>query len=244
MHLQPCFADEGIEHFNCVTQVSLLLKVCASAEAFLSAALLFCFSPWWPKQDTCGSVASFLRSAASGSGLPRDLDDVTIPDFSDVSCFALAGGQGCDVGSVPAPSACVLLLFLWFLPFCAFQSWCYSLCRRLICVWTCQGFVFGRLFLISDVTDEVWRLNFGGFFSFYSERGFMPHASIVCLLFHIWRNFSVSMLANQEQFQLSLPVSWIWDLPPLHWVFMLWLYFNVSTGGGQRLPGEGERLYF
>ncbi|XP_074514565.1 leucine-rich repeat flightless-interacting protein 2 isoform X21 [Sebastes fasciatus] len=34
--------------------------------------------------DNCGSVASFLRSAASSSGLPRDLDDVTIPDFSDV----------------------------------------------------------------------------------------------------------------------------------------------------------------
>ncbi|XP_029967548.1 leucine-rich repeat flightless-interacting protein 2 isoform X2 [Salarias fasciatus] len=30
------------------------------------------------------SMASFLRSAASSSGLPRDLDDVTIPDFSDV----------------------------------------------------------------------------------------------------------------------------------------------------------------
>lgn len=36
-------------------------------------------------QDNCGSVASFLRSAASSSGLPRDLDDVTIPDFPDVS---------------------------------------------------------------------------------------------------------------------------------------------------------------
>ncbi|XP_042350276.1 leucine-rich repeat flightless-interacting protein 2 isoform X17 [Plectropomus leopardus] len=34
--------------------------------------------------DNCGSVASFLRSTASSSGLPRDLDDVTIPDFSDV----------------------------------------------------------------------------------------------------------------------------------------------------------------
>ncbi|XP_038575545.1 leucine-rich repeat flightless-interacting protein 2 isoform X19 [Micropterus salmoides] len=34
--------------------------------------------------DNCSSVASFLRSAASSSGLPRDLDDVTIPDFSDV----------------------------------------------------------------------------------------------------------------------------------------------------------------
>ncbi|XP_070693626.1 leucine-rich repeat flightless-interacting protein 2 isoform X9 [Pempheris klunzingeri] len=47
--------------------------------------------------DNCGSVASFLRSAASSSGLPRDLDDVTIPDFSDVSRFAPAGGRGCDV---------------------------------------------------------------------------------------------------------------------------------------------------
>lgn len=36
-------------------------------------------------QDNCGSVASYLRSAASSSGLPRDLDDVTIPDFPDVS---------------------------------------------------------------------------------------------------------------------------------------------------------------
>ncbi|XP_035812324.2 leucine-rich repeat flightless-interacting protein 2 isoform X15 [Amphiprion ocellaris] len=34
--------------------------------------------------DNCSSVASFLRSAASSSALPRDLDDVTIPDFSDV----------------------------------------------------------------------------------------------------------------------------------------------------------------
>ncbi|XP_037644861.1 leucine-rich repeat flightless-interacting protein 2 isoform X19 [Sebastes umbrosus] len=47
--------------------------------------------------DNCGSVASFLRSAASSSGLPRDLDDVTIPDFSDVSRFAPAGRRGCDV---------------------------------------------------------------------------------------------------------------------------------------------------
>lgn len=39
-------------------------------------------------QDNCGSVASFLRSAASSSGLTQDLDDVTIPDFSDVSRFA------------------------------------------------------------------------------------------------------------------------------------------------------------
>ncbi|XP_040913894.1 titin isoform X6 [Toxotes jaculatrix] len=47
--------------------------------------------------DNCGSVASFLRSAASSSGLPRDLDDVTIPDFSDVSRFAPAGARSCDV---------------------------------------------------------------------------------------------------------------------------------------------------
>lgn len=152
MHLHSRFADESFQHFNYVTQVSFFLNFCTSAEAFRSP-LLFCFSPWWPKQDNCGSVASFLRSAASGSGLPRDLDDVTIPDFSDVSCFALAGGQGCDVGSAPAPSACVLLLFLWFLPFCALLSWCYSLCRRLSCVWMSQGFVFECLFLISDVPD-------------------------------------------------------------------------------------------
>lgn len=86
------------------------------------------FLPLVAKQDNCGSVASFLRSAASGSGLPRDLDDVTIPDFPDVSCFALAGGQGCDVGSAPAPSACIWLLFLWFLPFFALESWFHS-CR-------------------------------------------------------------------------------------------------------------------
>ncbi|XP_033842910.1 leucine-rich repeat flightless-interacting protein 2 isoform X12 [Periophthalmus magnuspinnatus] len=36
-----------------------------------------------PVDTTSSSVASFLRSAVS-SGLPRDLDDVTIPDFSDV----------------------------------------------------------------------------------------------------------------------------------------------------------------
>ncbi|KAM4730891.1 uncharacterized protein lrrfip1a isoform 4-T4 [Anableps anableps] len=34
--------------------------------------------------DNCGSVASFLRSAASSSALSRDLDDVTIPDFPEV----------------------------------------------------------------------------------------------------------------------------------------------------------------
>ncbi|XP_028991774.1 retinitis pigmentosa 1-like 1 protein isoform X11 [Betta splendens] len=34
--------------------------------------------------ENCGSVASFLRSTASSGVLPRDLDDVTIPDFSDV----------------------------------------------------------------------------------------------------------------------------------------------------------------
>ncbi|KAK0153602.1 Leucine-rich repeat flightless-interacting protein 2 [Merluccius polli] len=33
--------------------------------------------------DNCGSVASFMRSASS-SVLPKDLDDITIPDFSDV----------------------------------------------------------------------------------------------------------------------------------------------------------------
>ncbi|XP_013121679.1 leucine-rich repeat flightless-interacting protein 2 isoform X18 [Oreochromis niloticus] len=45
--------------------------------------------------DNCSSVASFLRS--SSSGLPRDLDDVTIPDFPDVSRFAPAAARGCDV---------------------------------------------------------------------------------------------------------------------------------------------------
>uniref|UniRef100_A0A3Q3S0H2 Leucine rich repeat (in FLII) interacting protein 1a n=1 Tax=Mastacembelus armatus TaxID=205130 RepID=A0A3Q3S0H2_9TELE len=35
-------------------------------------------------QDNCSSVASYLRCAAGNSGLPGDLDDVTIPDFSDV----------------------------------------------------------------------------------------------------------------------------------------------------------------
>ncbi|XP_068558176.1 leucine-rich repeat flightless-interacting protein 2 isoform X13 [Cebidichthys violaceus] len=44
-----------------------------------------------------GSVASFLRSAAGSGGLHRDLDDVTIPDFSDVSRFAAAAGRVCDV---------------------------------------------------------------------------------------------------------------------------------------------------
>ncbi|XP_031440134.1 leucine-rich repeat flightless-interacting protein 2 [Clupea harengus] len=36
-----------------------------------------------PVEDCGGSVASFLRSAASTSGLPRDLDHVTIPDVDD-----------------------------------------------------------------------------------------------------------------------------------------------------------------
>ncbi|XP_051937874.1 leucine-rich repeat flightless-interacting protein 2 isoform X17 [Hippocampus zosterae] len=34
--------------------------------------------------DNAGSVASLYRSTSSSRGLPRDLDDVTIPDFSDV----------------------------------------------------------------------------------------------------------------------------------------------------------------
>ncbi|XP_019728367.1 leucine-rich repeat flightless-interacting protein 2 isoform X13 [Hippocampus comes] len=34
--------------------------------------------------DNAGSVASLFRSTSSSRGLPRDLDDVTIPDFSDV----------------------------------------------------------------------------------------------------------------------------------------------------------------
>ncbi|XP_077436075.1 uncharacterized protein lrrfip1a [Vanacampus margaritifer] len=34
--------------------------------------------------DNCGSVVSLIRSTSSSRGLPRDLDDVTIPDFSDV----------------------------------------------------------------------------------------------------------------------------------------------------------------
>ncbi|CAK6973914.1 leucine-rich repeat flightless-interacting protein 2 isoform X15 [Scomber scombrus] len=37
-----------------------------------------------PVDNCSSSVASFLRSAASSSSLHRDLDDVTIPDFSDV----------------------------------------------------------------------------------------------------------------------------------------------------------------
>ncbi|XP_068427998.1 leucine-rich repeat flightless-interacting protein 2 isoform X18 [Clinocottus analis] len=47
--------------------------------------------------EHCGSVASYLRSAAgSGSSLSRDLDDVTIPDFP-VSRYATTGGHGRDV---------------------------------------------------------------------------------------------------------------------------------------------------
>ncbi|CAF88392.1 unnamed protein product [Tetraodon nigroviridis] len=97
------------------------------------------------KQDNCGSVASFLRSAASGSGLPRDLDDVTIPDFSDVSCSALAGGQGCHVGSAPASTACVLLLFLWFLPFLCVSD--VHSCER------AKVLFFEHVFLMSAVLD-------------------------------------------------------------------------------------------
>ncbi|XP_036814424.1 uncharacterized protein LOC110501269 isoform X6 [Oncorhynchus mykiss] len=37
-----------------------------------------------PVDDACNSVASFLRSAATSSGLPRDLDHMTIPNISDV----------------------------------------------------------------------------------------------------------------------------------------------------------------
>lgn len=67
---------------------------------------VFCCSvlpPGGYSQDNCGSVASFLRSAASSSGLPRDLDNVTIPDFSDVSgFFAHDQGRGHGVSSMPA----------------------------------------------------------------------------------------------------------------------------------------------
>ncbi|XP_077474066.1 leucine-rich repeat flightless-interacting protein 2 isoform X18 [Stigmatopora argus] len=34
--------------------------------------------------EICGSVASLLRSSSGSRGIPRDLDDVTIPNFSDV----------------------------------------------------------------------------------------------------------------------------------------------------------------
>ncbi|XP_026150943.1 nucleoprotein TPR isoform X6 [Mastacembelus armatus] len=44
-----------------------------------SRASSACASP----VDNCSSVASYLRCAAGNSGLPGDLDDVTIPDFSD-----------------------------------------------------------------------------------------------------------------------------------------------------------------
>ncbi|XP_055726960.1 leucine-rich repeat flightless-interacting protein 2-like isoform X7 [Salvelinus fontinalis] len=37
-----------------------------------------------PVDDDCNSVASFLRSAATNSGLPRDLDHMTIPNLSDL----------------------------------------------------------------------------------------------------------------------------------------------------------------
>ena len=36
-------------------------------------------------QEDGGSVASFLRSAAPGGVLPRDLDQLSIPSLSDVS---------------------------------------------------------------------------------------------------------------------------------------------------------------
>lgn len=78
----------------------------------LKCFAIFCCSvlpPGGYSQDNCGSVASFLRSAASSSGLPRDLDDVTIPDFSDVSGFFARGrGRGHGVSSMPAR------LLFWF----------------------------------------------------------------------------------------------------------------------------------
>ncbi|KAM9483936.1 leucine-rich repeat flightless-interacting protein 2-like isoform 27-T27 [Salvelinus alpinus] len=37
-----------------------------------------------PVDEDCNSVASFLRSAATNSGLPRDLDHMTIPNLSDL----------------------------------------------------------------------------------------------------------------------------------------------------------------
>ncbi|XP_056279153.1 leucine-rich repeat flightless-interacting protein 2 isoform X19 [Pseudoliparis swirei] len=48
--------------------------------------------------EHCSSVASYLRSAAAGGGgLPRDLDDVTIPDFPDAGRFSATGSRGRDV---------------------------------------------------------------------------------------------------------------------------------------------------
>lgn len=82
----------------------MFLEVLTSSEYLVS--LLLYFAPWWPVQDNCGSVASFLRSAASSSALHRDLDDVTIPDFSDVSYFAPAGSRNHGVSRVPACLPC------------------------------------------------------------------------------------------------------------------------------------------
>lgn len=68
----------------CNMNLSYILEVSPQAFAVFCCSVL---PPGGYSQDNCGSVASFLRSAASSSGLPRDLDDVTIPDFPDVSGF-------------------------------------------------------------------------------------------------------------------------------------------------------------
>lgn len=139
-------------------------------------------------QDNCGSVASFLRSAASSSGLPRDLDDVTIPDFSDVSGFVHAGGRGCGVSSLPAR-----LLFLFVFGLLPFRTpvptgrpdFTLCLCQRLICVWTVEttGFSCDEALCLKCILTH--HLFFCVLVILISEGGFVPLTLIICMLFHI-----------------------------------------------------------
>ncbi|XP_043988866.1 leucine-rich repeat flightless-interacting protein 1 isoform X5 [Gambusia affinis] len=48
--------------------------------------------------ENCGSVASFVRSAVSGSALSRHLDDITIPDFPEVEDRDFDKGPRATVG--------------------------------------------------------------------------------------------------------------------------------------------------
>uniref|UniRef100_A0AAY4B6K0 Leucine rich repeat (in FLII) interacting protein 1a n=1 Tax=Denticeps clupeoides TaxID=299321 RepID=A0AAY4B6K0_9TELE len=64
--------------YNTSFQPSEYRSVLSSRSRTSSRASSACGSP---ADDDCSSVASFLRSAASSSGLLRDLDHVTIPDL-------------------------------------------------------------------------------------------------------------------------------------------------------------------
>lgn len=212
--------------------------------------LLLCCSvppPGGQMQDNCGSVASFLRSAASSSGLPRDLDDVTIPDFSDVSGFVHAGGRGCGVSSLPAR----LSSFSYACPYR--EAWFHIV------------FV-SEVNLCVDCGDDQLLLWWGLVFEVY----FNTSSVLLCFGdFNFWRSFCAShtnylhVVSYQKKRVplLNMFMSWEQIRGTCKYCFVVkssssedfgtQLVFAsasvcfdcilfVSTGGGQRLSWEGE----